>query len=158
MQGELLGQVGGVQTLDVAGHRFGPLRHGAIHPHADGGRAAAPQVGGEVGRDLNGQAQLAAAHAPVEVGFALQRGLFEEVGRAGNVEHVVAADGGLVAVEHGKAQVLYVQADAVAHDDHQECGADQSQGQADAVALQLQRFPVGVAQQPSEAEAGGAAV
>jgi hypothetical protein len=158
VQRELLHQVTGVQALHVARDGFGALGHGTVDPDADGGGAAALQVGSEIGWDLDGQAQLAAAHASVEVGFALQGGFFQKVGRAREVEHVVAADGGLVAVEHGKAQVLHVHADAVAHDDHQQGRAHQGQGEADAVALQLQRFAVGVAEQARQAEARRAAV
>jgi len=76
--------------------------------------------------------------ARLEVGIVAQGGLLLEVGRTGQVQGVVAAGDALVAVKHGKAQVLHVHAHAVAHDDHQQGGAHKGQGQADGVASQLQ--------------------
>jgi hypothetical protein len=62
-------------------------------------------VAREARRDLDGQRQLAAAHAPVQVGIVGDRRALDEVARARQVQRVVLAQPGLVAVEHGVAQV-----------------------------------------------------
>ena len=70
---------------------------------------------------------------------------------------VVAADGRLVAVQHGVFQVFHVQADAVAHDEHQEHGAQAGHRHADRVAGQLHQLAVAASQHPLEAEPGAGA-
>ena len=102
-------------------------------------------------RDLDRQAELAAAHAPVQVGVVGDRRLLDEVARAGDIERVVAAGRGLVAVEHGEGQVLDVHVDAVAHDEHQDDAAEQRQRGADRIAAQFQRLAPGVAEHAAQA-------
>jgi hypothetical protein len=62
------------------------------------------------------------------------RALLDEVARAGDVQRVVLAERGLVAVEHRVAQVLDVHADAVADDEHQDHRTQQRQRGAHRVA------------------------
>jgi hypothetical protein len=45
-----------VQTLDIALHRLGPLRHGAIEPGADRDMSSPHQVASETLRDFEASA------------------------------------------------------------------------------------------------------
>src|SRR5690606_39671695 len=116
--GQLL-QVGQVDALDVALDGVGAHGHGAVDPERDLRDRAAFEVAAEVWRYLHGQADIAAAQARVELGVAGQRGTFLEVAGAGDVQQVMMAGGGLITVEYGVAEVLDVEADAVAHDEHE---------------------------------------
>ena len=112
-------------------------------------------VAAEAGGDLDDHADLSRPHAPVEFLVAGdRRPLGEVAARAGDVDRVVAADGGLVAVQHGVVQVLHVQGDAVTHDDHQDHTAQAGHRQADRVAGQFEELAVADGQQPLEAEPG----
>ena len=149
----LLRQPALVHAQHVATDGLGALRHGAVDPHADLRRLAALRVAGEALRDLDGQRQLAAAHARVHVLVVRHGSMFDEVARAGQVQRVVLAQPGLVAVHHRVAQVFHVQADAEADDEHQQQRAGQRQRGAHRVALQLQRFAPHIAQHALRAEA-----
>ena len=95
------------------------------------------RVTAEVRRDLHGQADVAIAQAPFQLGVVAQRRLLQEVARAGEVAVILLAGGGLVAVEHGEGQVLDIQADAVADDEQQQHRTQQGHAAADRVATQL---------------------
>src|SRR5690606_13345231 len=110
-------------------------------------------VATEVRRDLQRQADVAVAQAPLQLGVIAQRRLLQEVARAGEVALVLLAGGGLVAVEHGEGQVLDVQADAVTDDEQQQYRTEQGHAAADRVAAQFQRLAAGVAEQAAQAEA-----
>ena len=66
------GQVVLMRALHIAADGLAPERHGAVHPHADLGRAPAREVAPEAGRDLDRQRELAAAQTPVDVGGGRQ--------------------------------------------------------------------------------------
>jgi hypothetical protein len=68
-----------VHAEGVTARRLGAHRHGAVEPGADLDRAAARDVAREVGRDLDREAELARAHAAVEVGIVEQRGALDEI-------------------------------------------------------------------------------
>ena len=63
----------------------------------------------------------------------------------------LAADG-LVAVEHRKPQIFDVHTDPIAHDKHQDHGAEQGQGRSHRIAAQLKRFAAAVAKQALQTE------
>jgi len=63
----------------------------------------------------------------------------------------LAADG-LVAVEHRESQIFDVHTDPVAHDEHQDHGAEQGQGRSHRIAAQLKRFTAAVAKQALHAK------
>ncbi len=144
-----------MQRLKISLHGFRPLRHRAIDPDAQGHGVAPAQIPGEPGGDLYGHAQFTGAHPTVEVCIVGDRWMLDEIGRAGEVEHIILAGGGRVPVEHGERQVLDIQADAVAHDEHQDDAAEHRQGRPDRIAPQLKRFPPRIAHHPPQAETGG---
>jgi hypothetical protein len=56
----------------------------------------------------------------------------DEIARAREVRDIVTAQRALIAVEHGKGEILDIHADAVAHHEHQQQAAEQRQRQPDA--------------------------
>ncbi|MPM55702.1 hypothetical protein SDC9_102499 [bioreactor metagenome] len=144
-----------VHALHIALDGFCACGHGAINPCADVDVAPAQHVAPEPGRNLERQRQLAAAHAPVEVGVVGDGGVLGKVARSAQALHIVLADGALVAVKHGKAQAVHVHADAETDHHHQHQRADQRQRGAHRVALQLQRFAPEIAVQALQAECLG---
>ncbi len=109
-------------------------------------------VTGEAGRQFDGQADLTGPHALIQLSVITDRRTFDEVARTGEIEDVIVAGGGLIPVEHRKGEILNIQADAVAHDEHQYDAAQQSQGQADRIPSQLKGFSPGIAEQATETE------
>ena len=147
-----------VHGLDIAFDGLAALGHGAVEPGAHGNLRAAQHVTAKTGWYLDGQRQLAAFHAPVQVRIVLDGRHFNEIARACEIVHIVLADRALVAVEHGKLQVFDVHADAEADHHHQDQRAHQSQGGPHGIALQLQRLAPQIAPQALQAEAGAAGV
>ncbi len=142
----------GVNSLHIAAHGFRTGRHGAVDPCPDGNRRSPAQVTTETGGNLDGQADLAGAHALVQLGVVCDGWAFAEVARTFEIKDIIAADSGLVPVEHRKGEVLNIQADAVAHDEHQDHAPHQGKGQADRITAQFQALSTGVAEQASQAE------
>jgi hypothetical protein len=143
-----------VHTLHIAADGFGAHRHGAVHPCADLDIGAARNIPPEAGRYLDGETKLAARHAPVEIVIIPDRLFFDEVARPGELKRIVAADGGVVAVQHGEGQILDVHADAEAHDEHQEHRADNGETCADRIAAKFQRLALRIGEHAPEAEEG----
>ena len=46
--------------------------------------------------------------------------MLDEIARTGQIERIVLAERGLVAIEHRVRQILHVEADAVTDDEHQD--------------------------------------
>src|SRR5208283_4081642 len=109
-----------MHQLDVALDDLGPDRHGPINPRADLDVAAVRNVPAEIGRDFDGEADLARSHPPIEFRTAGDRRMLHEITRAGDIEDIVLADRRLVAVEYGKGQVIDVEVDSIAHDEQQD--------------------------------------
>jgi len=129
-----------VHALNVALDGFRALRHGAVEPGADLHVLAPQHVAGKASGDFDGQRQFAVAHASIKVLVVDDRRVLGEVARSGQVQRVVLAKRGLVAIEHRIAQVLDVHGDAEADHEHQQQRTAQRQRGAHRVALQFQRF------------------
>ena len=154
MAASLFEQPALMHGLHVTEHVLGAGGHRAVDPGADLDFVTALQVACKVGRNLQCQTQFAAAHAAVQFVVIGDGRLGDEVARAAEVERIVVAEHGLVAVEHGEAQVFDIHADAVAERDHQKQRAEQRYRSADGVAAQFQRLADRVAEQAQQAEAG----
>ena len=135
-----------VDRLHIAAYGFCAGGHGAVHPGADLYGRAALHIASEAWGDFNRQRQLAVAHAAVQLSVVANRGFFDEIPRAGQIERVIAGDCGLVSVEHRVGKVLHIQADAVSDDEHQDGRAQQGQRGAHRVAAQFQGLALRVAQ------------
>ena len=98
----------------------------------------------------DGQAKLAGAQPAVDFGLAAQRRLLAEVARAREALDQLPALGALVAVEHRERQVLDVERDAVAEGEHQDQRTDEREGEADAVAQQLDHLTAGEGPDPGQ--------
>ena len=145
-----------MHALYVAEDGFAPERHGAIHPHRQLGVAAPFHIPAKAGRNLDSQAQLPGAHAPLQLLRRRQRRLLDKIAGAGDRRDVIPALGRLVPVQHRKGQVFYIHGDAVAQNQHQQGRADKGKGHADRVPQQFPGFAPAVGQQPLRAEGPGA--
>ncbi len=114
--------------------------------------AAAADVAAEAWRQLDGEADLAGAHATVEVGIIRDRRFLGEVARPRDLEAVIAADRAVVAVEHGEGQVLDIHADAVAEHEQQQHAAENRERGADRIAPQLERLAPGIGEHAGRVE------
>ncbi|MNN21783.1 hypothetical protein D3C81_1351160 [compost metagenome] len=119
-----------VHGLHVALDGLGALWHRTVDPGGDRHRPSAQQIATEARRYFQRQGDVAAAHPLVQVHVVGNRRQLDEVARTGKLQRIVVADGCLVAIEDGIAQVFHVHGDAEAHDEHQnqcagqcECGA-----------------------------------
>ncbi len=108
---------------------------------ADFDLGAPRDIAPEAWRDLQCEAEFAIAHASIEVVVIDDRRLLREIAGSGDLECVVAADRGVVPVEHGKGQVLDIHVDAEAHDEHQNDAAENGERRADRIPAQFERFP-----------------
>jgi hypothetical protein len=142
----------GVHALDIALDRLGTLRHGAVDPGRDRDRPTARGIPPEARRDLDGEADLTGAHAPVEVGIVADWRLLGEVARAGEVQRIVLADRCLILIEHREGQVLDIHVDAVADDEHQDHAADQGERGADRVPAEFERLALRIAEHAPKIE------
>ena len=141
-----------MHALHIPLDRFRALRHGAVRPCADLHVLAALHVAGKAGRNLDGQREFPAAHALIEIGIVDDGRLLDEVARARQVQRVVAAELGLIAIEHGERETLDIHVDAVTDDEHHQDAPEQRQCGTDRVAAQLETFAQRVAQRATQAE------
>ena len=146
-----------MHALNVALDRFGAHRHRAVDPGADLDRRAARDVAREPVWNLYREAEAARAHALIEVRVVAQRRTFDEVARAREIERVILAQRGMVAVENRELEILHVHADAVGEHDHEDRAAEPGERQADRVVAQLESLAAGVAEEPAQAECAAAA-
>ena len=116
-----------------------PQRHGAIDPGPHRHRLPPGDILAELGRDLDGEGEFAGPHAPLQLIVVPDRPVLDEVaGGAGNIQGIVVADGRLVAVQHGKGEMLHIQAEAIPYGEKQDHAAQEGQGQPDGVPAQFQ--------------------
>jgi len=131
---------------------FGAVGHSAVDPGGDGHLLATRHIPAKTGRNFQRQADVTAAHTPVDVLLALQRGFFDKIAGTGEVQHIVLAQHRLVLIQHGKTEIFHVHRDAKANKYHQHQTAQQGQRGADRVPPQLQRFALTEAPQALPAE------
>ncbi len=141
-----------MNPLHIAAHGLPPRRHGAVDPGTNLDPPAPGNVARETRGDLDRQIEVAFAHPPVEIGIIGNRRALDEVPGAGEIEGIVAAEGGLVTVQYRKAEIFHIKADAIAHHEHQDDAAYQRQGQPDGIAAQLQCFTPGLADHAARVE------
>ena len=79
--------------------------------------------------------------------------MLDEIARTGEVQGIVLAEAGLVAVQHGVAKIVHIHGDAVAHDEHQDQAAEQRHHQTHRVTPQFQRLAQGIAEGARKIEA-----
>src|SRR5690606_9276566 len=118
-------------TLHVAERGLAAHRHRTVDPGADLDWPPARYIATEARRNLDGEAELARAHPSVELRIVRDRLMLDEVARAGQIEGVIAAGGGLVPIEDGERQILDIHIDSVPHYQHQDDAADQRQRHPD---------------------------
>ena len=143
----------GVHPLNVAADGLGTLGHRSVDPDTDLHLAAVVQVAGKPRRNLNGQTQLAGAHPPIKVPIVADRRVFDEVAGTGQVQHVIAAGRGLIAIKDSESEVFDVEADAVAHYEHQNHAPEHGQRAPDRISAQFQRLAAGETEHPPKTEA-----
>ena len=80
-----------MHALHIATDCFGPHGHGAVDPGGNLRLPAMHDVASEARRDLDGEAQFAIAHAPVEIIVILDGGPFGEIAGARDLLDVVTA-------------------------------------------------------------------
>jgi hypothetical protein len=114
----LASQPVGMHSLDIPTDGLSAARHGSVDPGSDLDTPPTGDVTAKAGRNFDYQAELARSHASVQVVVVDNRRLLVKVPGSGNLLDVVLADRSVVAVKHGKREVLNVHVDAVADDEH----------------------------------------
>ena len=148
----LLGQPCLVHALHIAADGFGAHGHGAVDPGGNLRLPAMHDIAPEAGRDLDGEAQFAVTHAPVEIVVILDRRPFGEIAGARDLLDIVTAHRRVVAVQNGEGQVLDIHVDAVADDEHQDDAAEDGERCADRIAAQFQRLALGIGEHAAKIE------
>ena len=129
-----------VHSLQVAADGFSAERHRAIDPGADPGRTSALKVAAKAGRNFDGCIDVAALQPLVQIGVIGERPLLDEVSRAAQLFEIGAALVALVMIEYRESQVVDVVRNSESEDQHQERHAEKSEGQANGIADELDRF------------------
>src|SRR5208282_298268 len=116
------------------------------------GRTAALDVASESGRDLDGGLDGPALQTLLEIGIIGERRLFYEISRTSQLLEVGPALVALVVIEHREGQIVDVGRNSKSEDQHQECCAEQGEGQPDGIAKKLDRFADRISEQALQAE------
>lgn len=101
-----------MHALHVALNSLGARGHRAVDPGADLRPRAALHRAGKPRWNLEGQGDLARSHTSVQIGVIREGRLLDKISRAGQLQGVVIAESGLVAIEHRELEVLDIETDA----------------------------------------------
>ena len=145
-----------MNTQQIAADRFGTERHRSIDPRSNCNRRSFLEIAAEAGRNLDGRFDISTPQPPLEIGIVDDRRPLDEIAGTSELAEIGAALGRLIAIKGREREIVDIRRDAESEDQHEECGAEQSEREPDRIAQEFQRLTRAVSKDPAKAEDGGA--